>query len=111
MPASAAELLESYNAYLSERDHFNSSGVRLGTAAAIIRQDRANVHRFGLRDAGDEDDNYFNSEANRALLEQLLNRGRDDPRILARIVNDTVSVRVDVYRSYQGDYVVVTVLD
>ena len=48
---SAQELRESYKALLSERDHFNSEGQRLTSAAAIIRQDRANVHRFGIKDA------------------------------------------------------------
>ena len=58
-PGHTQQLLESYVALLSERDHFNSSGQRLTTAAAIIRQDRANFHRFGLRDPGDEDDTFF----------------------------------------------------
>ena len=34
--------VESYTARLSERDHYNSNGQRLLSAAAIIRQDRAN---------------------------------------------------------------------
>ena len=59
LPIHAQQLVESYQALLSERDHFNSDGQRLTTAAAIIRQDRANFHRFGLRDAGDENDDFF----------------------------------------------------
>jgi hypothetical protein len=55
----AQQLIESYQASLSERDHFNSSGERLATASAIIRQNRANFHRFGLRNSGDEDDTFF----------------------------------------------------
>ena len=46
----AQELIESYTALLSEADHFNSSGQRLTSAAAIIRQDRANYYRYGVRD-------------------------------------------------------------
>ena len=46
-PVRAQTLVESYVAFLSEADHFNSNGQRLTSAAAIIRQDRANFHRFG----------------------------------------------------------------
>jgi hypothetical protein len=38
----AQQLIGSYVALLSETDHFNSNGQRLTSAAAIIRQDRAN---------------------------------------------------------------------
>src|SRR5438309_1903209 len=38
-PGRAQELIESYIAFLSEADHFNSNGQRLTSAAAIIRQD------------------------------------------------------------------------
>jgi hypothetical protein len=36
----AQELVESYVAFLSEADHFNSNGERLRSAAAIIRAPR-----------------------------------------------------------------------
>src|SRR2546430_17195594 len=55
----AQQQVESYVAFLSEADHFNSSGDRLRTAAGIIRQDRANFHRFGRRDQADENDSFF----------------------------------------------------
>ena len=57
--AMADELKETYVARLSAKDHFNSSGGRLDSAAAIIRQDRANFHKFGRRDAEDELDYSF----------------------------------------------------
>lgn len=110
-PASAQELKESYKAYLSEADHFNSSGGRLRTAAAIIRQDRANVHRFNVRDRADQDDVFFASSDNRAALEALIERGTSDPTAINRIVNGTPLVRVDIYAGPQGPYVNVTVLD
>jgi len=111
-PASAAHLLESYDAYLSRADHFNSSGERLTTAAAIIRQDRANYHKFGIRDRGDEDDRFFDDVGNRAYLEHLINQGSSNPWVLRRIVSDDVTIHVDVYGSRShGDYVIVTLLD
>src|SRR5580698_3701854 len=48
--------VESYTARLSERDHYNSNGQRLRSAAAIVRQDRANFYVYGLRDSEDEPD-------------------------------------------------------
>ncbi|MBV9045888.1 MAG: hypothetical protein JO294_12240 [Alphaproteobacteria bacterium] len=108
-PASAAEMIDSYSAYLSRADHYNSQGQRIMTAAGIIRQDRANYHKFGLRDPGDENDSYFDSVANRAILEKMLSEGDSDPGVLSRIVNSNVRIHVEVYRGdREGDYVVVT---
>jgi hypothetical protein len=95
----AQQLIESYDALLSQADHFNSQGQRLTSPAAIIRQDRANFYRFGIRDPEDESDTFFADEGNRAVLEQMLERGRADPGVISRIVNGTPLVRVDVYRT------------
>ena len=89
--------IESYVARLSARDHFNSNGQRLTSAAAIIRQDRANFYVYGLQDPEDEADSFFQSKANRALLEALLEHGRSTPGAIARVVNGTPLVRVDVF--------------
>ena len=108
---SAQELRESYKALLSERDHFSSEGQRLTSAAAIIRQDRANVQRFGIKDAEDQDDIFFADINNRAALERLIERGTSNPAAIRRIVNGTVLVRVDVYQGSRGPFVNVTVMD
>jgi S1-C subfamily serine protease len=110
-PSWAQQLVERYEAFLSERDHFNSNGQRLTTAAAIIRQDRANYHRFGLRDPGDEDDRFFADMNNRATLERLLERGRVDPGVISRIVNENVIVRVEVYTGPRGPFANVMILE
>lgn len=110
-PGQAQQLIESYQALLSERDHFNSNGQRLTTAAAIIRQDRANFHRFGLRDSADENDDFFADVNNRAALESLIARGSSQPRAISRIVNGTPLVRVNIFRGSRGNYINVLVLD
>jgi hypothetical protein len=92
--------IESYVARLSARDHFNSNGQRLASAAAIIRQDRANFYVYGIRDPEDQPDSFFQSKANRALLETLLEHGRSSPGAIERVVNGTPLVRVDVYRNF-----------
>ena len=50
-PAGARSLVTSYRARIGGQDLANSNGVALGSVAAIIRQDRANFHRLGLRAA------------------------------------------------------------
>ena len=110
-PASAQQLQESYRAQLSERDHFNSNGERLQSAAAIIRQDRANFHRFGIRDPGDQSDVFFTDVNNRAELEALIERGTSEPHAINRIVNGTPMVRIDIFSGPRGPFVNVTVLE
>ena len=91
--------IESYSARLSARDHFNSNGERLHSAAAIIRQDRANYYVYGLRDPEDEPDSFFSKKEDRALLEQMLERGRATPQVISAIVNGTPLIRVDIYET------------
>jgi hypothetical protein len=89
--------IESYTARLSPRDHYNSNGVRLTSAAAIIRQDRANFYVYGLRDSEDEPDSFFSSKSNRARLEEMLENGRATRIAIDRVINGTPLIRVDIY--------------
>jgi hypothetical protein len=89
--------IETYTARLSPADHYNSNGVRLHSAAAIIRQDRANYYVYGIRDSEDEPDSFFSVKSNRARMEQMLENGRATPDALDRIVNGTPLIRVDIY--------------
>ncbi|SHO80979.1 Mll7437 protein [hydrothermal vent metagenome] len=66
---------EIYMARISENDKYNSRGMRLNSVAAIIRQDRANYHKFYIRDRGDSTDDFFSSKRNRGILERMLRRG------------------------------------
>ena len=89
--------IESYTARLSPRDHYNRNGVRLTSAAAIIRQDRANFYVYGLRDSEDEPDSFFSSKSNRARLEEMLENGRATRIAIDRVINGTPLIRVDIY--------------
>lgn len=91
------EYTETYTARLSPADHYNSSGVRLHSAAAIIRQDRANYYVYGVRDSEDEPDSFFSIKRNRERMEQMLENGRATPDAVYRIVNGTPLIRVDIY--------------
>jgi hypothetical protein len=91
------EYTETYTARLSPADHYNSNGVRLHSAAAIIRQDRANYYVYGIRDSEDEPDSFFSVKRNRERMEQMLENGRATPDAVYRIVNGTPLIRVDIY--------------
>lgn len=103
--AAAEQPLTSYDARLSAQDHFNSTGERLTSVAAIIRQDRANYYVYGNRDAEDEGDSFFADKANRERLEEFLNNGRISASAERAILNGSPLTHVDVYRRF----VVVTV--
>ncbi|MCB1481759.1 MAG: hypothetical protein KDJ55_07285 [Rhodobiaceae bacterium] len=92
--------LDGYVARLSVDDHYNSNGVRLDNVAAIIRQDRANYHKFGVRDPEDEPDGFFSNVHNRALLEDMLRGGNTPGWVYDAIVNDTPLIQVTVYEGY-----------
>jgi hypothetical protein len=113
-PAAGATMIAEYDALLSSADHQSSTGEKLTTAAEIIRQDRANYHKFGIRDPQDGDDTYFGSASNRTFVEQMLERGNADPDVLQHIVDGNVRVHVAVFRRWERggnyDYLVVTLL-
>ena len=95
--ASAQQLLETYVAEISPNDHFNSNGQRLTQPWQIIRQDRANFHRYGAGDAGDEWDSFFASADNRAAAERMIMDGYISPQAARDIVNGNPIVVVEVW--------------
>ena len=109
--AHGCEVIETYDARLGTADHFNSNGQRLTSAAAIIRQDRANYYVYGIQDSEDQDDGFFDSKANRARLEAMLNNGESSRSAINDIVNGTPRVTVTICRDTKrgGDYVNVDV--
>lgn len=87
-----------YTARIGPDDHANSSGDRLTTVAAILRQDRANMHRFDLSDEEDESDDYFIDPQTRGLFEWLVSRGLVRADTHRAIINGNPLVRVTVYQ-------------
>jgi hypothetical protein len=94
---SQAQLVDSYCATLSENDHYASDGIRLTDAASILRQDRANYHRFGVHDPGDGGEVIFRSPKDRERITALLDSGGADRAVLRAIVNGTPDVCVDIF--------------
>ncbi|MCY0149305.1 hypothetical protein OEG84_23620 [Hoeflea sp. G2-23] len=64
-----ARFIVNYLADIQEQDLYNSKGVGLSNAEQILRQDRANVHKFKTGSEMDSHDSFFGKPANRALLE------------------------------------------
>ena len=96
--ASADQFLGSYTARISPQDHHASDGYALDTAAQMVRQDRANWHKFGRGDAEDQDDPWFTSQSARARLERMAGAGMDGATRNA-IAKGTPVIQVDVYRN------------
>lgn len=93
-------IVDSYTARLSSKDHFNSDGTRLKLVADIIRQDRANYHKFNIRDNDDTGDHFFNDKDNRGRVATMLEKGRIDRTTTDSILNSTPVVLVNIYNQY-----------
>lgn len=89
-----------YFAQLSPTDHYNSRGIPLKSAAAIIRQDRYNYHVRGVRQARDPWDPFFKKKDNRDRLEHMLRAGRASSTALDAIVYGNPLIRVDIFPDY-----------
>lgn len=99
-PAAADDYMGGYYATIGPQDFYNSSGVRLRDLCAIVQQDRANFHRFGKRDQGDESDPFFADRANRALIGQSCRYDTEWTYIRDEIMKGNITpVRIGVFGS------------
>ena len=73
--AYAQQLIGGYYTVLGQQDHFNSRGARLTDIGAILQQDRANYHRFGRPNAGDQGDPFFWDANQRARIPSIWRAG------------------------------------
>ncbi|WP_111732068.1 hypothetical protein [Roseovarius amoyensis] len=110
LPAAAQELIGSYTAYIGQADLHNSKGAWLTEPWQVLRQDRANYHRFGVAQNGDEWDPFFGNIDNRAAMERMIMNGRIDPGARRNLLQGGATVFVRIYGSGGvGRYVNVTV--
>ena len=101
-----AQQFDSYCAQISEQDKFASDGYPLTDAGSILRQDRANYHRFGRPDDLDQTDLTFASSKARSAIPAMLDAGNTDPYVLDAIVNDYPFVCMDVYARSIDAYII-----
>ncbi|MGX7871872.1 hypothetical protein ACVDG5_002230 [Mesorhizobium sp. ORM6] len=96
--AHAEDMLGSYVARISDRDHQASDGYALDSAAQMVRQDRANWHKFRRRDRDDQGDEWFTTNDQRADLQRMLERpGAMSASTKRTIVSGEPLIQVDVY--------------
>ncbi|TDX23366.1 hypothetical protein [Rhodovulum visakhapatnamense] len=106
----AQDLLEEYVAIIGPQDLYNSKGARLTAPWQVLRQDRANFHRFGRRDPGDRGDRFFASAENRGAMEQMVMRGSIDPAAARDLMAGGATVVVRIWgQNGRGDRVTVGV--
>lgn len=108
--AQADQLIGSYVAYIGQDDLYNSKGARLSEPWQVLRQDRANYHRFGISQPGDEWDPFFGSFDNRGIMERMIMNGNIEPAAARNLVQGGATVFVRIYGyGNSGQYVNVTV--
>jgi hypothetical protein len=94
------DAIETYSAELGEEDYFNSNGTRLKTVAAILQQDRANVHEAIAMHRGDSTDSFFENKSNRMQISSMLNNGYISEETKTRILNGWPAyVTVSIHRN------------
>ena len=96
-PASAESVIGQYVAYIGRDDLYNSNGARLSEPWQVLRQDRANFHRFKVSQPGDEWDSFFSNIDNRAIMERMVMNGYIDPNARRNLVNGGAMVVVRIY--------------
>ena len=96
--SAAADQLGAYYMELGPEDYRNSRGQPLTDPGAILQQDRANIHRFGIAHSGDEADPFFGAREVRAQIPALFQAGRPDTWAL--------SVLRGPYPGYNSSYLV-----
>jgi len=97
LPVAADEVIASYAATIGIDDLYNSNGERLTAPWQVLRQDRANYHRYGIRQPGDEWDPVFDNVAARAAFESMLARGMISPDARADIMRGNATVYVTIW--------------
>ena len=96
--AAAQQIIGSYQTTIGEADLFNSSGKRLWDFCAIIQQDRANFHKFRLRDGLDEFDPFFTTAKARSVISKSCSAGGlNAPFLKKNVVSYGGTVFVEVY--------------
>lgn len=105
-PAAAQSApIDGYCAQISDNDKYASDGYHLTDAGSILRQDRANYHRFGIADADDYGDVTFDSTSARERIPGMLDRGYIEPALARQIVRGYPYICVDIYRNSLTVYV------
>lgn len=86
-----------YFAYIGPEDMRSSTGQPVRTLGGVLQQDRANVHRFGIRHMQDEFDPVFANRALRSRIPQMVTAGGNDRGSLALMARNGQPFMVNVF--------------
>lgn len=96
--AQAQTFMGEFYAYIGPSDHWNSRGVRLGDFGSILQQDRANFHRFGIRDQFDTHDYIFGTLAARSRIPSIWQVRRGSEYVINRVMSGQDQyLRIEIY--------------
>lgn len=95
------EYVAEYGAMIAPGDRVSSTGAKLSAPAAILQQDRFNVHVGGALQPGDSTDSYFGDKAHRAEIAKATIEFSDD-QARANVVSGNQPLFVTVMRK-KGD--------
>ncbi|MGD1882214.1 MAG: hypothetical protein ACFB11_07805 [Paracoccaceae bacterium] len=93
-----------YWAHIGPQDYYNSSGTRLTDAAAILRQDRANFHRFGIRHPRDESDPWFGTQNGRAAMPAMIANAGGVPAYIQNLMWEGRELTIYVSMYQRGGF-------
>ncbi len=99
-----AQPIDGYCAQISDNDKYASDGFPLTDAGSILRQDRANFHRYGTPDADDYGDNTFDTVSARERIPSMFDNGNIEPGLARKIVRGYPYICVDIYRNALSVY-------
>lgn len=108
--SSYAGYLCSYTAYISDQNKYNSSGksvvtgLNINSVGQILRQNRADVHRFGVGTFGDTKDCYFNNINNRSRIPVMIKNGVISQNTIRQIITGNPLLQVDIYSTHLEVY-------
>ncbi|WP_424940638.1 hypothetical protein [Aliiroseovarius sp. S253] len=83
--AVAQDQIGSFTVFIGKSDLTNAKGAALSEPWKVLRRDRANYHRFGVSQPGDQWDPYFGSSQSRKSLQTLVARGNIGPKAARRL--------------------------
>ena len=99
VPQNDPNVMVSYVARISKYDKQTLSGKTLKHFKHMIGQDRANVHRFNIKDDEDEIDKEFTSRERRMWLTNKLIASQISSKVAYQIKNNNPLIRVTVFHS------------
>jgi hypothetical protein len=86
-----------YLAYIGPEDMRSSKGQPVTSLGGVLQQDRANVHRFGIRHAQDDYDPIFANQALRARIPQMVAAGGNQNGRFASMARNGQPFLVNVF--------------